>query len=89
MACGTGKTFTALQIAEELADKGKHVLFMVPLLALMSQTVREWKNDSREACKAFLVCSDKKVGCKVDADSLDLKVHDLARIFHQKGLHGA
>ena len=48
MACGTGKTFTSLKIAEELAGKGKLVLYMVPSLALMSQTVREWKNDSSE-----------------------------------------
>ncbi|MBS4011502.1 MAG: DEAD/DEAH box helicase family protein, partial [Roseovarius sp.] len=33
MACGTGKTFTALKIAEDLAGKGKRVLFMVPSLA--------------------------------------------------------
>jgi predicted helicase len=46
MACGTGKTFTSLRIAEELAGVGKTVLYMVPSLALMSQTVREWKNDA-------------------------------------------
>jgi len=32
MACGTGKTFTALKIAEEIAGKGKRVLFLVPSL---------------------------------------------------------
>lgn len=78
MACGTGKTFTALRIAEEMAGKGKRVLFMVPSLALMSQTVREWKNDCREDFLAFSACSDKKVGRRMDADSLDLNIHDLA-----------
>ena len=78
MACGTGKTFTSLRIAEALAGKGKHVLFMVPSLALMSQTVREWKNDCQEDFTAYSACSDKKVGRKADADSLDLNVHDLA-----------
>ncbi|WP_027836116.1 DEAD/DEAH box helicase [Maritalea myrionectae] len=78
MACGTGKTFTALRIAEELAGKGKRVLFMVPSLALMSQTVREWKNDCQEDFTAFSACSDKKVGRNEDADTLDLNVHDLA-----------
>ena len=78
MACGTGKTFTALQIAETLAGTGKHVLFMVPSLALMSQTVREWKNDCQEDFTAFSACSDAKVGRRVDPDSLDLNVHDLA-----------
>ncbi len=78
MACGTGKTFTGLRIAETIAGKGKRVLFMVPSLALMSQTVREWKNDSQDDFTAFSACSDTKVGRNADADSLDLNVHDLA-----------
>ncbi len=41
MACGTGKTFTSLKIAEELAGQGKRVLYLVPSLALMSQTIRD------------------------------------------------
>ncbi|MFD3188640.1 DEAD/DEAH box helicase [Sedimentitalea sp. HM32M-2] len=77
MACGTGKTFTGLRIAEEMAGKGKRVLFMVPSLALMSQTVREWKNDCQEDFTAYSACSDTKVGRNADADSLDLNVHDL------------
>lgn len=78
MACGTGKTFTGLRIAESMTGKGKRVLFMVPSLALMSQTVREWKNDCQEDFTAFSACSDTKVGRNADADSLDLNVHDLA-----------
>lgn len=78
MACGTGKTFTGLRIAEAIAGKGKRVLFMVPSLALMSQTVREWKNDCQEDFSAFSACSDTKVGRNADADSLDLNIHDLA-----------
>jgi len=78
MACGTGKTFTALRISETVAGKGKRVLFMVPSLALMSQTVHEWKNDCQEDFMAFSACSDKKVGRNTDPDRLDLNVHDLA-----------
>lgn len=78
MACGTGKTFTSLRIAEAMAGPGKRVLFMVPSLALMSQTVREWKNDAREEFTAFSACSDVRIGRRADADSLDLNVHDLA-----------
>lgn len=78
MACGTGKTFTGLRIAETIAGSGKLVLFMVPSLALMSQTVREWKNDCEGEFTAYSACSDIKVGRSVDADSLDLNVHDLA-----------
>lgn len=39
MACGSGKTYTALKIAEALAGKGKRVLFLVPSLNLLSQTL--------------------------------------------------
>ncbi len=78
MACGTGKTFTGLRIAETMAGPGKRVLFMVPSLALMSQTVREWKNDAQAEFTAFSACSDRRVGRNADADSLDLNVHDLA-----------
>jgi len=78
MACGTGKTFTALRIAEAMAGPGKRVLFMVPSLALMSQTVREWKNDAQNDFAAFSACSDVKVGRNKDADTLDLNIHDLA-----------
>lgn len=45
MACGSGKTYTALKIAEELAGAGKWVLFLVPSLSLMSQSIREWTID--------------------------------------------
>ncbi|WP_273523390.1 DEAD/DEAH box helicase [Rhodosalinus sediminis] len=78
MACGTGKTFTALRIAEAIVGTGKRILFMVPSLALMSQTVREWKNDAQEDFTAFSACSDVRVGRRADADSLDLNIHDLA-----------
>lgn len=79
MACGTGKTFTGLKIAEELGGKGKLVLYMVPSLALMSQTVREWKNDCEDDFLAFSVCSDVKVGKREsDGDAIQFTVHDLA-----------
>ena len=47
MACGTGKTFTSLKIAEDLAGLGKHVLVLMPSLALMAQSVREWTADAQ------------------------------------------
>ena len=79
MACGTGKTFTSLKIAEKLAGKGKLVLYMVPSLSLMSQTVREWKNESEEDFHAYSACSDKKVGkIKPTDDSTDLSLSNLA-----------
>lgn len=79
MACGTGKTFTSLRIAEELAGAGKTVLYMVPSLALMSQTVREWKNDAKEDFTAFSACSDDKVGKKkASDDQIEVNLNDLA-----------
>ncbi len=47
MACGTGKTFTSLKIAEEIAGKNKRVLFLVPSLSLLSQTLTEWTQQSK------------------------------------------
>ncbi|WP_375637002.1 DEAD/DEAH box helicase [Bartonella sp. AP152HLJHH] len=62
MACGTGKTFTSLKIAETIAGTGKRVLFLVPSLALVSQTIREWTLDTEVPLRSFAVCSDTKVG---------------------------
>lgn len=79
MACGTGKTFTSLRIAEDLAGEGKTVLYMVPSLALMSQTVREWKNDAKSDFTAFSACSDDKVGKeKPSHDQIVVNLNDLA-----------
>ena len=80
MACGTGKTFTGLKIAEDLAGPGKFVLFLVPSLALMSQTVREWSLDTTTPLRAFAVCSDAQVGKRNRGsdDIGDIDVHDLA-----------
>jgi len=36
MACGTGKTFTSLKIAEKIVGKKGKVLFLVPSLSLLS-----------------------------------------------------
>lgn len=68
MACGTGKTFTSLKIAEELAGKGKRVLFLVPSLSLLGQTLTEWTQESSIALKSFAVCSDSDVGKRKGKD---------------------
>ena len=79
MACGTGKTFTALKIAEHYAGKGKRVLFVVPSLALIAQTVREWTKDTGTELRSFAVCSDAQVGKRrKDADDVaEIEVHEL------------
>ncbi|WP_375637768.1 MULTISPECIES: DEAD/DEAH box helicase [unclassified Bartonella] len=80
MACGTGKTFTSLKIAEALAGQGKRVLFLVPSLSLMSQTIREWTGDTAIPLRSFAVCSDTQVGKrrKAQDDAAELDVSDLA-----------
>lgn len=78
MACGTGKTFTALKIAEQMAGAGGRVLFLVPSLALMQQTVREWSIDSETPLRSFAACSDAQVGVRRSRDdTADIDVHDL------------
>lgn len=79
MACGTGKTFTSLKIAEEMAGPGKRVLFLVPSLALLSQTLTEWTQESETRLHNFAVCSDSDVGKKrsKDTDVVQTFVHEL------------
>ena len=67
MACGTGKTLTALRIAEQVATLGGRVLFAAPSLSLLAQSMREWGTDAEIPLRAFAVCSDAKVG-RDDAD---------------------
>ena len=65
MACGTGKTYTSLRIAERMVDNagGKGlVLFLVPSIALVSQTVSEWAHQANLKLVPYAVCSDRKVG---------------------------
>ena len=79
MACGTGKTFTGLKIAETLAGGGKQVLFLVPSLSLMSQTITEWTIETTTPLRSFSVCSDNQVGKRKNGDDLaDINIHDLA-----------
>jgi predicted helicase len=79
MACGTGKTFTSLKIAEALAGSGKRVLFLVPSLSLLSQTLTEWTQESSTPLHSFAVCSDSDVGKKrqKDDDSVQTFTHEL------------
>lgn len=79
MACGTGKTFTSLKIAERLAGKGKRVLFLVPSLSLLSQTLTEWTQETETPLHSFAVCSDSDVGKKRKAedDAVQVFTHEL------------
>ena len=79
MACGTGKTLTSLKVAEKLAGAGKRVLFLVPSLSLLSQTLTEWTQESETPLHSFAVCSDSDVGKKrkKDDDVVQTFAHEL------------
>ena len=78
MACGTGKTFTSLRLAEQMAGAGKRVLFLVPSLSLLSQTLTEWTQETATPMHSFAVCSDSEVGKGRDKDDdYQMLVHEL------------
>ena len=61
MACGTGKTFTSLRIAEKETKSRGLVLFLVPSIALLGQTLRAWFDQAQQPLAAVCVCSDAGV----------------------------
>ena len=77
MACGTGKTFTSLRLAEAYANRrggGRaRVLFLVPSISLLSQTLKEWTAQSTVELRSYAVCSDAKVGKKAE----DIAAYDV------------
>lgn len=78
MACGTGKTFTSLRLAEENVGAGGKVLFLVPSISLLSQTVREWVCEAELPIRPLAVCSDAKSTKRSANADEDISVTDLA-----------
>ncbi|GBR74113.1 putative helicase [Candidatus Termititenax aidoneus] len=80
MACGTGKTFTALKIAEKETDGKGLILFLVPSIALLGQTLNEWFYQADEKINAICICSDAEVSRKKtkSKDGLNISTVDLA-----------
>ena len=76
MACGTGKTFTALRLAEQEAGANGTVLFLTPSISLLSQSLLDWANDADVPLKTFAVCSDTKAGRRSSNDE-DISPYDL------------
>ena len=66
MACGTGKTFTALRLAEAL--EANRVLFVAPSIALVGQARKEWLRQSMGEIASVIVCSDSSAGQSADDD---------------------
>ena len=75
MACGTGKTFTALRIAEAIAGTAGRVLYLVPSIGLLSQAMREW-SEQRGIDHSYVgICSDTHAGStSEDASIQELKI---------------
>lgn len=80
MACGTGKTFTSLRIAENETDGDGLILLLVPSIALLGQSLREWSADAKEPIHPICICSDPQVSkARKKQEDLDLfSVIDLA-----------
>ncbi len=80
MACGTGKTFTALRIAENETQGKGLILFLVPSIALLGQTLNEWFADAVVPINAICICSDPEITKKrKQAEDIDTSsVVDLA-----------
>lgn len=61
MACGTGKTMTSLKIAEKCTDNKGTILFLVPSIALIGQTLKEWTSQADEPINPICICSDPEI----------------------------
>ncbi|CAI2626743.1 hypothetical protein AKUH3B206M_10360 [Apilactobacillus kunkeei] len=83
MAPGTGKTFTSLKITEALMKdqvKSKfNVLYLVPSIQLLSQTLFNWNDDVSEDIHmtSFSVVSDRKATKKGKESDDDLSSKDI------------
>ena len=75
MACGTGKTFTALCIAELIAGVGGRVLYLVPSISLFQQSMRAWAEQRTITHRYVGICSDTRAGKNAeDASLLELEM---------------
>ena len=73
MACGTGKTYTSLKIAEKLYPNGK-ILFLVPSISLLSQILYEWATYAENPFNYICVCSDNTVSKKTEDEILSVNL---------------
>ena len=68
LPCGTGKTAVTLWIAEQQVGLGGRVLYLVPSIALMAQTMREWSAQRSLRLRYMGICSDTRAG-RTDEDA--------------------
>ena len=79
MAPGTGKTFTSLKISEALSkdkDGPFKVLYLVPSIQLLTQTLRGWNNDTELTMTSMAVTSDRDASRGTDGTE-DIKASDI------------
>ena len=101
MACGTGKTFNVLRIAENETNSKGTILYLVPSISLMGQILREWTTYAQEPINSICICSDPEVSLSKlkneDTDSFSVvdlalpastDVHDIIRQFRHYKLNG-
>ncbi len=72
MACGTGKTMTSLKIAEKQTNNKGTILFLVPSIALIGQTLREWASQAEEPINPICICSDPEITKNKNSADQDL-----------------
>ncbi|MFV0561092.1 MAG: DEAD/DEAH box helicase [Enterococcus sp.] len=84
MAPGTGKTFTSLKMVEQFAkDSGQkvyNVLYLVPSIQLLTQTLFSWNSDVLDdfELNSFAVTSDRKATKKkANDDDADIQATDI------------
>lgn len=75
MACGTGKTFTSLRVAEQIVEDGQRILFVAPTIALVSQARREWLRQTTRKLHCIVVCSDPTAGGRNENE--DMRISEL------------
>ena len=84
MAPGTGKTFTSLKLTERMAETANKeqyvVLYLVPSIQLLTQTLRAWNNDTYMSISSMAVTSDRNASrgkVKDDESNIKFKASDI------------
>ena len=84
MACGTGKTLTALHIAEQTVGSGGMVLYLVPSLSLIPQAMREWADNRSISHQYMAVCSDKSAGSDEQGSITEIPIQPSTNVWDIK-----
>ena len=76
LPCGTGKSVVALWAAERIVGEGGRVLYVMPSISLMGQTMREWSTQRQTDQRYIGVCSDSSAGkgASEDANLTELSI---------------